>query len=428
MNQPTKPFKLHTSVLSPDAPVTPAEASPFAAEASPSAAEASPFGVGDLPAEVAGQPATYLWKDMIHTGAYVHPKRKFSLAVDRDRLGRWADAGQKMLAAGVAIPINCDHSDAARDVVGYVKGFKLDDDRLLGLCQFIGDDAALTAARNLVSVGIDPDFTDGQARQWGEAIVHLALTPVPVVPDQDQFVEATAEGEASAAEGEASANDEESPELVLVAESSDQNAEGKASATEGEASAGDQSELVLPCTADQLQTLRSLIGDDFDAESGVARIIQWLQSPNQNDSTEDRSEELQAELSSAREQILQLSARLPPVMPQEVQAALVESATAKFDAAVLRGSLSPAARDRLVATLVQSSEGRANVIALSRTANAGGDRSLALAVGEILLDNSPIELGERTGLQAMARHVPGEDSSPIEQLRQYMTKIASVSG
>jgi len=379
MNQPTTPFKLHASVLSPDAPVKPA---------------------GDLPAEVAGQPATYFWKDMIHTGTYVHPTRKFSLAVDRDRLGRWAEAGQQMLAAGVAIPINCDHSDAARDVVGYVKEFKLEDDRLLGLCQFIGDEAALTAARNLVSIGIDPDFTDGQARQWGEAIVHLALTPVPVVPDQDQFVEAT--------------SDEESPELVLVAESSDQN--------------DPRSESALSCTAEQLQTLRSLIGDDFDAESGVARIIQWLQSPNQNDPASDSSEDLQMELAAAREQVLQLSARLPPVMPHEAQAALIESATAKFDAAVSRGSLSPAVRDRLVATLVESSEGQANVIALSRAANTSGDRSLALAVGEILLDNDPIALGESTSLQAMARHIPGEDSSPIEQLRQYMTKIASVSG
>ena len=137
---------------------------------------------------------------------------------------------------------------------------------------------------------------------------------------------------------------------------------------------------------------------------------------------------MQAELASAREQVLQLSARLPPVMPQEVQAALVESATAKFDAAVSRGLLSPGARDRLVAALVENGEGGANVIALSRAANGGGDRSLALVVADILLDNSPIDLGERTGLQAMARHVPGEDSSPIEQLRQYMTKIASVSG
>ena len=51
-----------------------------------------------------------------------------------------------------------------------------------------------------------------------------------------------------------------------------------------------------------------------------------------------------------------------------------------------------------------------------------------MAIADVLLDNEPISLGERTGLQAMARQVPGEESSPIDQLRHYMTKMASVSG
>jgi hypothetical protein len=220
------------------------------------------------------------------------------------------------------------------------------------------------------------------------------------VPDQDQFVEAS--------------EDQQSPDLVLVEDASDEDDE--------------QAEPSLPCTAEQLQTLRSLIGDDFDAGSGVGRIIERLRSSDLDDSAEGQSTDLQAELASAREQVLQLSARLPPVMPQEVQAALVESATAKFDATVAKGSLSPAVRDKLVAALVENGEGGANVIAFSRTGSGGGSRSLAFAIAEILLDNSPINLGERTGLQAMARHVPGEDSSPMDQLRQYMTKIASVSG
>ena len=367
MNQPTTPFKLHAPGLSPDAAVTPS---------------------GDLPAEVAGKPASYFWKDMIHSGNYVHPGKGFSLAVDRDRLKRWAETGQKLLAAGVAIPINCDHSDAARDVVGYVKEFKLDGDRLLGLCQFIGDDAALMAARNLVSVGIDPDFTDGQARQWGEAIVHLALTPVPVVPDQDQFVEMP----------------------------------------NGEGQMPNEGVEALPCTAEQMQTLRQLIGEDFGPEDCVSRIIEQLQSQTESDPTEFSSVDLQAELAAAKEEIFHLSTRLPPVLPPEAEAAIAESATAKFDAAVNRGFLAPSARDQLVAMLVRGGDGKANMIALSRAANPGGDRCLAMVIAEILLDNEPVSLGERTGLQAMSRQVPGEESSPIDQLRQYMTRVASVSG
>jgi hypothetical protein len=378
MTQPNIPFHLHATDLSPDAPATSA----------------------DLPAEVAGQPASYFWKDMIHSGNYVHPNRGFSLAVDGDRLGRWADTGRQMLAAGVAIPINCDHSDAARDVVGYVKEFKLDGQRLLGLCQFIGDDAALTAARNLVSVGIDPDFTDGQARNWGEAIVHLALTPVPVVPGQDQFVEASSDGG--------------SPDLVLVpAEDDDDEAD---EVTE------------LPCTQDQFEIICDLLGDEIDPEESISRILERLQAAEAGASDDDDSEDVQAELSAARQRIVELSARVPQAMSAEAEAAMVESATMKFDLAVERGNLSPHARDRLVATLVKGEDGRPNLIALSRGASPGGDRALAMAVAEILLDNPPIDLGEKTRLQAMSRHVPGDDSSPIEQLRQYMTRIASVSG
>jgi hypothetical protein len=383
MTQPKTPFKLHASSLSPDAPVNPA----------------------DLPSEVAGQPASYFWKDMIHTGNYVHPSRDFSLAVDKDRLSRWAATGQRMMAAGVAIPINCDHSDKARDVVGYVKEFKLDDDRLLGLCQFIGDDAALTAARNLVSVGIDPDFTDGQGQHWGEAIVHVALTPVPVVPDQDDFIQAT---------------DDDGSQQTPPDDDDD--------SSQAEDSSDDESPLSLPCTDEQFRALQVALGDDLEADDCVERIIGRLQDLAADDSPGDDESDLQTELAAAREQVLKLSSRLPPVMSQEAESAMVEAATMKFDAAVSRGSLSPAARDRLVAALVKNREGRANVMALSRSANPGGDCLLAMAVADALLESRSIELGERSGLQAMARSVPGEQTSPIAQLQEYMTRIASVSG
>ncbi len=147
-------------------------------------------GGGELPESVSGQPVAYFWKDVIACGTYRHPSSEFSVSVDPQRIARWAQTGRDMLAGGVAIPINCDHSDAARDCVGYVRDFAVRGDRLLALCQLIGEDAPLLAARNLVSAGIVPDFTDGQGRRWGDAIVHIALTPVPVVGGQEAFMQA----------------------------------------------------------------------------------------------------------------------------------------------------------------------------------------------------------------------------------------------
>jgi hypothetical protein len=347
---------------------------------------------GDLPLEVAGQPAAYFWKEMIHAGKYVHPTRRFSLNVDDYRLRRWADAGTNMLEAGVAVPINCDHSDRAQDVVGYVKRFKLEGDQLLGLCQFIGPDAALTAARNQVSVGIDPDFTDGEARNWGEAIVHLALTPVPVVPDQGEFMEAS-----------------DDQTLVLDEDEAETAAIGS--------------------TPQQLARLRELLPNaaDLNAENCLARVLEYLESVEQEAEAELAAARNSADSVESRE-LLEFSARVPSPLSGEAEAALVEAATIKLDAAVASGGLSPAARDRLIETLVRSGDGRANIYALSRAANPSGDRALALAVADILLENQPIALGERTGLQAFSRPIPGEESSSIEQLRQYMTKVASVSG
>jgi hypothetical protein len=385
---------------------------------------------GNWPSEVAGQPATYFWKEMIHAGNYVHPTRGYALDVDQNRLVRWAATGERMLAAGVPIPINCDHSDRARDVVGYVKQFKVDGDQLLGLCQFIGPDAALTAARNWVSVGINPDFKDGEARKWGEAIVHLALTPVPVVPDQGGFLAAARDGEI----GDTlilAADTEPTPPPQAASASAPSNA--PAGAEDGE-----DAEVDVACTAAQLALLQQLLpgGADLSGEDCLARIIQHLQAlaDSDEDDDEDDDEEpdlsvqLAGQLSAANQRIAELSARIPAAPGPELQAALVEVARAKFDAAVNRGGLSPAARDRLVAALVQSTDGTANVLALSRAANPGGQSALALAIADILLENQAISLGSATGLQTLPRAVPGEESPAIFQLREYMTKVASVSG
>ena len=106
---------------------------------------------------------------------------------------------------------------------------------------------------------------------------------------------------------------------------------------------------------------------------------------------------------------------------------MVEAVTSKFDAAVTSGKLSPASRDRLVYLLVTNSAGP-NLLTLSRSAAPNQDRSLAMSIAEVLLENTSINPGEATGLQTLSRVSPGDETSAMEQLRQYMTKVASVAG
>jgi hypothetical protein len=80
-----------------------------------------------------------------------------------------------------------DHAATASSTLGWIVDVKRDGDQLLELHQFLGESARDIGLRNKVSLGIDPHFVDGKGNQYGEAIVHSAVTPVPVVPDQGEF-------------------------------------------------------------------------------------------------------------------------------------------------------------------------------------------------------------------------------------------------
>jgi hypothetical protein len=81
-----------------------------------------------------------------------------------------------------------DHAATASATLGWIVDVRRDGDRLLELHQFLGESARDVGLRNKVSLGIDPHFVDGKGIEYGEAIVHSAVTPTPVVPDQGEFV------------------------------------------------------------------------------------------------------------------------------------------------------------------------------------------------------------------------------------------------
>jgi hypothetical protein len=142
----------------------------------------------DLPKELNGHPVAYFWADGIHTGRYVHPAGRFELFVDRQRLDTWAGNFRRMKEAGVDVPVPVDHSTSARDNLGFVIDVQREGDTLKLLHQLIGEDAIKLAARNKVSLAIDPNFTDGQGNTYGDCVVHSSLTPIPIVPGQAGFI------------------------------------------------------------------------------------------------------------------------------------------------------------------------------------------------------------------------------------------------
>jgi hypothetical protein len=407
----------------------------------------------NLPKEIAGQPVKYFWKDVLLTGQYIHPIQKFHLDVDQKSLARFATVGNDMMVKGIAIPINCDHSDKARDVMGYVKQFRADGARLLALCQAIGSDAALTMARNYVSVGIDPDFVDGKGKDWGEAIVHLALTPVPVVPDQEQFIKAasrlTAAGDVL---------------LLSAAETPTQRSQNMATnLSDGQVgSLRQKKHLCMSGTPDdgigdqlvrhhekqerQLSDACDAMGDTAcppdEAMSrliGHARALKQIQAsllPKHLSLANSKPEEVAAavanriaELSrfaserdamesaktAAENRVIELSKLVPqnPFNSPEQEQDGIESASIPFDALCSAKNPMPTAIvDRLKCCLVSRDGAKAQKLALSRTGNQGGAMPLAKEIAMILADACETgwapKAGERTKLQSLSRVAPGE--------------------
>jgi hypothetical protein len=329
------------------------------------------------------QPCVYLWKDVIRVGRYRHPARRFTLRVDRRRLEHWARMFKRMSANGVRVHIPADHSDAAADNRGYVLTLKRVGDRLMALCQFIGADAIRDAARNQVSIGVAPTFVDGHGRVYHDAIVHVALTPVPVVPGQGSFLPAET----------FSADSTPAGVLTLATAQFQRRA--------------NMAQTMLPCSEETLSALHDLVPGLADApdEQKLDAILQYIQSlSNDNDS---------ANLPSG------LSLRVEDSLAPDVRQALLDAVKAKRDLCVSRGALTPAVADVVMARLAPANE----VIGLSQRES---DATLALSIFTALADNKPVSLGERTGSQARAltRSVPGETQPPGAPLYEKMAAIA----
>jgi hypothetical protein len=133
-------------------------------------------------------PVSYWRKDAIACGKYKHPTTGQTLDVDAKRIDAWVEKFNAMRAANREIPAPATHSDDPRDNLGYVIGAARNGDKLQLTLQVIGEDGAAVAARNSCSICIDPDYKDETGKSWGEAIVHSAFTPKPVISGMGSFV------------------------------------------------------------------------------------------------------------------------------------------------------------------------------------------------------------------------------------------------
>lgn len=156
-------------------------------------------------------------KTLVKTGVYRAPQGEFR--ADRARLRRLVDNFHAMKAAGIRVPISWGHSPYANPAsdrerheqqfwfgahnAGYlpdlnltdkgefdgimdVPGVELDKDGDLVHWIKLPDGRQVRGKVGEVSIAVKP-FTDGTGKDWGESLVHVALTPLPVAHGHGGF-------------------------------------------------------------------------------------------------------------------------------------------------------------------------------------------------------------------------------------------------
>ena len=140
-------------------------------------------------------------KEVIGLGTHWYVDQKTGvprkLVVTSDLIQYWHEQGNKMLSLGLTVPIPCEHdfdahpmtaADKLKNNAGWVKEYRLRDDKLFGVLDVQDKDIADKLPKTIrwTSPWFS-SFIDGQGRAWNNVIAHLALTTRPRITDQAPF-------------------------------------------------------------------------------------------------------------------------------------------------------------------------------------------------------------------------------------------------
>lgn len=144
-------------------------------------------------------------KEVLREGRYQHPTTPWPspLVVDEPYIDRVVAATNQAMQAGVDVWVPDGHSFKAEDNKGFVrrvyKGDTPQGTKAIFVELDIADDPIVSKIGNTITKvsALLHDHPDGKGNQYGERIVHVALTPSPVAHEQENFVALSTDGATS---------------------------------------------------------------------------------------------------------------------------------------------------------------------------------------------------------------------------------------
>ncbi len=140
---------------------------------------------GTIEASEQSVPRRMMRKVAIRVGDFEADGKK--LAVSESDLKHWSATFRKMKAAGIDVPLCSDHDMAASDTLGQVHDLEVVGDELIATVEVIGEKAIESALRNNCSIYAPVKFKAGDGQVYEQPILHLAVTPYPLIPGLGRF-------------------------------------------------------------------------------------------------------------------------------------------------------------------------------------------------------------------------------------------------
>ncbi len=129
---------------------------------------------------------TFLFKkELIKIGTF-YKDGDVIFEITEETLDHWVDTFDLMVENGIRIPIPKNHWDMD-DNNGFVQELFKEDDALCGILEMFGDDIEKLVKTNDVSIFSPPEWVDGEGNLYIRPILHVALTPCPLIPGLKGF-------------------------------------------------------------------------------------------------------------------------------------------------------------------------------------------------------------------------------------------------
>jgi hypothetical protein len=152
--------------------------------------------VKDLEAFALSDDFNRIWrKQLIYAGSFVKnvgKKDEQRFTITEEQLKHWNETGEKMLSAGVEIPLPIEHTTNPEARRGEIRGYEIALDKkgrksLYGLVKFRDAEAEKLALTANVSIYAPLESSDGNGNKYSFPIQHVALTDYPVIPGLEKF-------------------------------------------------------------------------------------------------------------------------------------------------------------------------------------------------------------------------------------------------